>query len=105
MVVTMAVFALCTWVAGAVVLPHLISDHTDRWALAAASGVALAGLAGMGGYRYATAEAEEATDVHGPTKPPVAPHGERSISISGDQNGIASTGDNAVNLQGREKIE
>ena len=102
-VVTIASFAVCTWIAGAAVLPKLIRDHADRWVIAAGCGVALAALAGLWGYRFATAEAEDAPDDGGSPQSTATASGERSISIGGDQRGIASTGDNTVNLQGREE--
>ncbi|MGO8961940.1 MAG: hypothetical protein ACLQFR_31895 [Streptosporangiaceae bacterium] len=37
-VVTLVAFAVGTWVAGAIVLPHLVTDHGDRWVIAAGCG-------------------------------------------------------------------
>ena len=100
-VVTLMVFAVCTWLAGAVVLPHLLRDHGDRWVIAAGCGVALAALAGLGAYRYATARAAGTSGERGTAEPEpvVSGAGERSISVGGDLDGIASTGDNSVNVQ------
>ena len=100
--VTLVAFAAITWAAGAVVLPHLIADHGDRWVIAAGCGVALAALAATWGYRYATAEAAGAPKAVRPAEP--AP-GERSISVNGNLSGIASTGDNALNVQGQAAKE
>ena len=97
--VTLAAFAVGTWAAGAIVLPHLVTDHGDRWVIAAGFGVAVAALAAMWGYRYATAEAADAPKADRPAEPVVPTAGERSISVNGNLDGIASTGDNAVNVQ------
>ncbi len=98
-VVTVAAFVVGTWVAGAIVLPHLVADHADRWVIAVGCGVAVAALAAMWGYRYATAEAVDSPDDRGPAEPVVPAAGERSISVRGNLGGIASTGDNAVSIQ------
>jgi hypothetical protein len=104
-VVTLAAFAVGTWVAGAIVLPHVISDHGDRWVIAAGCGVAVAALAAMWGYRYATAEPTDAPKAAGSAEPVVPAVGERSINVNGNLDGIASTGDNAWNVQGRTAKE
>jgi len=104
-VVTVVAFAVGTWTAGALVLPHLVTDHADRWVIAAGCGVAVAALAATWGYRFATAEAAEAPDVRGHAEPTMPAAGERSISVSGNLGGIASTGDNAVNIQGQAAKE
>lgn len=104
-VVTLLAFAVSTWVAGAIVLPHLVADHADRWVIAAGCGVAVAALAAMWGYRYATAEAADAPDACRPADLVVPAAGERSISVSGNLGGIASTGDNTVNVQGQAAKE
>ena len=104
LVATMAAFALITWVAGTVVLPHLISDHTDRWGVAAACGVAVAAAAAAWGNWFATRPASGEPD-HGVTGPGPSAAGPRSISVTGNLDGIASTGDNAVNTQVREGKE
>ncbi|MGO8961941.1 MAG: hypothetical protein ACLQFR_31900 [Streptosporangiaceae bacterium] len=67
--------------------------------------VAVAALAAMWGYRYATAEAADAPKADSPAEPAVPTAGERSISVSGNLDGIASTGDNAVNVQGQAAKE
>jgi hypothetical protein len=104
-VVSLLAFAVGTWVAGAIVLPHLVADHADRWVIAAGCGVAVAALAAMWGYRYATADAADAPDARESAEPVVPAAGERSISVSGNLDGIASTGDNTVNIQGQAAKE
>jgi len=104
-VVTLVAFAAGTWVAGAIVLPHLVANQADRWVIAAGCGVAVAALAAMWGYRCATPEAADAPDARGPAEPVVPAAGERSISVSGNLGGIASTGDNMVNVQGQAAKE
>jgi hypothetical protein len=101
---TLAAFAVTAWVAGTVVLPHLVSDHTDRWGIAAACGVAVATAAAAWGCWYATRPAE-GTPGHSLAGSGASAAGPRSISVTGDLDGIASTGDNAVNMQVRERKE
>jgi hypothetical protein len=102
--VALIAFAVATAVAGLVVLPHLIGDHTDRWAIAGACGVAVAAVAaGWGGW-YATRPAANNSD-RDLAGPPVSAVGRRSISVGGGLDGIASTGDGAVNVQVREAEE
>ena len=101
---TLAAFAATTWVAGAAVLQHLIGDHTDRWGIAAACGVAVAAVAAAWGGWYATRTAEGNPD-RGLAGSETSAAGPRSISVTGDLDGIASTGDNAVNMQVREGKE
>lgn len=98
---TLAAFAVTTWVAGAVVLPHLISDHTDRWGIAGACAVAVAAAAAAWGCWFATRPAAGNPD-GGFAGAGASAAGPRSISVSGNVDGIASTGDNAVNMQVRE---
>jgi hypothetical protein len=104
-VLTVAAFTVGTWVAGAIVLPHLVADHADRWVIAVGCGAAVTALAAMWGYRYATAEAADAPKTDRPTGPTASAAGERSISVAGNLGGIASTGDNAVNVQGQAAKE
>jgi hypothetical protein len=99
-VVTVGAFGLCSWVSGAVALPYLVADHADRWVIAAGCGVAVAALAAAWGYGYATAPLDLVRDGL-PGQPSALAGGERSISVGGNLNGIASTGDNAVNSQAR----
>lgn len=101
---TLAAFVVTAWVAGTVVLPHLVSDHTDRWGIAAACGVAVAAAAAAWGCWYATRSVEGTPDrsLAGSGASATGPH---SISVTGDLDGIASTGDNALNMQVRERKE
>lgn len=98
---TLAAFVVTTWMAGTVVLPHLISDHTDRWGIAAACGVAVAAAAAGWGCWYATHQAADNPD-RGLAGSGASTAGPRSISVTGDLDGIASTGDDAVNMQVQE---
>lgn len=52
--VTVATFAVVTWVCGAFVLPSMLDSGADRWVVASALGVALAGLAALWGHGFAT---------------------------------------------------
>jgi hypothetical protein len=55
--VTIAAFAVATWVCGAFVLP--MRDGAVRWGIASGLGVAVAALAALWGHSYATAEFEQ----------------------------------------------
>ena len=82
-----ALFGLCAWIGGALVLPHLMRSSADRWAVAVGAAAVVSALAGT----WAAAWAGRAE--------PAAP--ERSAVIGRDNNGIVSTGDNARNTQSR----
>lgn len=58
--VTMAAFAVGTWLCGAVILDHLLKDPAVRWGIASGLGVAVAALAALWGHSFAEGrEAEE----------------------------------------------
>jgi hypothetical protein len=57
--VTVAAFAVPTWLCGAMVLPSLPKDPAIRWGVASALGAALAALAAAWGYSFATRAEEE----------------------------------------------
>jgi hypothetical protein len=88
-VVMVAAFGVSLWVCGALLLPLWLKSGADRWAVAAALGAAVAGLAAMWGTSWAGGQSENSSP--GP--------GERSISAGGDIRGIASTGDGTTNIQ------
>ena len=101
-IVTAAVFGASAWLVGAVILPHVVEDHGDRWMIATALGVAIAALAGAWGYSFAGREDEtRLNDAEAQSSAPSGRHpgGERSIMVKGDLDGIASTGENATNIQ------
>jgi hypothetical protein len=87
----LAVFAVVTWLAGAVVLPpwHALAP-SDRWLIATAAGAALAAFAGLGGYGWVTRAVSE------------APAGSsRTAAVGGDNTGINAAGDGTTNVQNR----
>jgi hypothetical protein len=95
--VTAAAFGVVTWVAGAFLLPLVMTSSADRWVVAAGLGVAVAALAGLWGQSWATREPPA-----GPAAAAAAPAaagGARSVTAAGDITGIASTGDGATNTQ------
>ncbi|MGW5691187.1 NACHT domain-containing protein [Streptomyces asiaticus] len=51
---TVAAFAVPTWLCGNIVLPSLLKDPSIRWGVASTLGAALAGLAAAWGYTFAT---------------------------------------------------
>jgi 4-amino-4-deoxy-L-arabinose transferase-like glycosyltransferase len=55
--VTIAAFAVATWVCGAFALP--VRDGGVRWGIAGGLGVAVAALAALWGHSYATAEDQQ----------------------------------------------
>ncbi len=75
-------------VSGAFVLPRWLASGADRWAVAAGVGAAAAGLAGLWGQSFATRAGGGA---------PGGVH--RLVAVAGDNPGIISTGDSAVNVQ------
>lgn len=84
-------FGLATWVSGAFLLPLWMKSGADRWVVAAGLGVAVSALAALWGHSWAKREsaAEQGT----------ASHGDRSITAASDISGIASSGDDATNIQ------
>lgn len=54
--VTIAVFAVVTWICGALALPHVMKDPGVRWGVAGALGVAVAALAALWGHSFAIGE-------------------------------------------------
>ncbi|GGP00292.1 hypothetical protein [Wenjunlia tyrosinilytica] len=84
--VTVAAFAVATWLCGALVLAPVVQDDATRWAVACGVGSAVAALAGMGGYGYATGWQRT------PALSPVTAPGERSVAIGGDNHAPITTG-------------
>ncbi|MFD8643918.1 hypothetical protein ACFV14_26890 [Streptomyces zaomyceticus] len=84
--VTVASFAVPTWLGGALVLPSVLKDAEIRWAVASALGTAVAALVGMWGYRFATRERQN-------PGPAVQATGERGVAIGGHNSGPVTTGD------------
>lgn len=78
-VVTIAAFAMATWVCGTFVLP--MRDGGVRWGIAGGLGVAVAALAALWGHSYATAEHEQAEAEKAP--PAAAVKNPSSFTISG----------------------
>lgn len=102
-VVTIGSFVVCTWLAGLVVLPHLMSDQSDRWVVSTSLGVAAAALGAAWGYGYAKRTND--ADATSAPESDARPNRARAITVSGDLDGIASTGDNAINIQVRPEGE
>ena len=57
--VTVVSFVAVTWIAGALVLPSMLSDGAVRWGLASSLGVALATLAALWGHGFASGSESE----------------------------------------------
>lgn len=55
-VVTVAAFALVTWICGVLILQSMMKDSGIRWGTAGACGVAVAALAALWGNSFASAE-------------------------------------------------
>src|SRR5579871_5203712 len=81
-------------------MPHATAD---RWAVAAAFAAVSAGAVGAACTWWAgreTPRLAETADMGGvPAVPAVTAAGERSVAAGGDISGIASTGDDSVNVQ------
>lgn len=60
--VTIAVFALVSWICGALALPHVMKDPGVRWGVAGALGVAVAALAALWGHSFAIGEQPAGTN-------------------------------------------
>ena len=85
--VTMGVCVAVTWVAGAVVLPHLMRSPDTRWVLASGLGVAAGALVALWAIGFATREGSAAV----PGGKDVTAAGMGSIAVGGDVSGTAST--------------
>ncbi|MDX2515895.1 hypothetical protein [Streptomyces stelliscabiei] len=93
--VTAVVFAVPTWLCGAVFLPSVVTDAAVRWGLSSALGVVLATLAVAWGQSFATrAHPEDAPPP--PSDGPVTASGPRSVAVKGSPTGNISTGDTGV---------
>lgn len=90
--VTVAGFAVPTWLCGAIVLPSMLSDPAIRWGLASALGVAMAALAALWGHGFATRTGEESSQ-RTPSGVSVQAVGARSVAVHGNPAGGISTGD------------
>lgn len=88
--VTVAAFTVTTWLCGALLLAVAIPDAATRWAVACGAGSAVAALAGMGGYGYATRQQQA------PTSAPVTASGDRAVAVGGDSYASITTGDNTA---------
>lgn len=109
--VTLALFGLCAWIGGALVLPHLMRSSADRWAVAVGAAAVMSAPAGTWAAAWAGRAAVPAPAVPAPVAPasgaaePRAaqpgPDQGRSVVIGRDNHGIVSTGDNARNTQSR----
>ena len=91
-VVTVAAFGVSLWVCGTLLLPLWLKSGADRWAVAAGLGVAVAALAALGCASWAGHDEDSPSDSS-------SVPGERSIFAGGDIIGIASTGDETINIQ------
>lgn len=101
--ITVASSAVVIWVAGAFVLPAMLKSDADRWVVAAALGGAVAAIVALCGRSWATRKDESAPDDKESTDSvdghQIITDGKRSIVAGGDISGIASTGDDATNVQ------
>src|SRR5690242_18872040 len=52
-VIVAAVFALVTWLCGAIILPHVLKDPVVRWTVATAAAIAVDALVAMWAYSFA----------------------------------------------------
>lgn len=88
--VTVAAFALPTWLGGECVLPPVLKDGGVRWGVAASLGAVLGALAGLWGYDFTKRAENPNTGTAGAS---ALAHGERSVAVVGDPSGNISTGD------------
>jgi hypothetical protein len=86
-------FGVATWVSGAFLLPLVLKSGADRWVVASALGVAIAALVALWGQQWAMHDS--------PAELGTSAAEARSISAGQDISGIASTGDDATNIQRR----
>ncbi len=86
--VTVAGFAVPTWLCGVLVLPSVLEDSGVRWSVAAGVGAAVAALAGMWGYGFAARPSGSE-----PLGPVVQAPGGRAVAIGGSNSGSISTSD------------
>lgn len=83
---TVVVFAVSTWLCGALVLPLATEDPGIRWGIASALGATLAALAAAWGHSFATRTQAPAGGSAQATAP-------RSAAVAGSSSGVISTGD------------
>ncbi|MFF9727787.1 hypothetical protein [Streptomyces gardneri] len=88
---TVAALAVPVWLCGAVVLPPLLEDPAIRWPLASTLGTALAALAALWGYGFATRG--RPTTGPTPSSPSAQATAERAVAIGGNNHAPVSTGD------------
>lgn len=95
-ILILVAFAGGTWISGAIVLPQLMTSSADRWAVAVGFGAACAGFAVVW-VQWWVGRADSSPDPLPSTDPAAPPNG--SIVIEGNNDGLASTGDNTKNTQ------
>lgn len=97
--VTVAAFAVTAWVLATFVLLQVMASAPDRWVVAAGAGTAVAAVSALWGQSWATRkDSEGSAGGSGPGRV-AGSGGDRSVTAGGDISGIASTGDNASNMQ------
>jgi tetratricopeptide (TPR) repeat protein len=93
---TVAAFALPTWLCGVWILASAIPDDGQRWGVASGLGVALAALAALWGYGFATNDRPEFEEHAVPQRLDVQASGTRAVAVGGDVRGDVVTGDRAA---------
>jgi hypothetical protein len=83
-----------------------MKSPTDRWAVASGAAAAVAAVAALWGQGWADGNGHDEHNADGsgrtsPTDPSAVAAADRSIVAGGDVTGIASTGDDATNIQQR----
>ena len=91
--VTVAAFAVPTWLCGAFILSPVLKDSGTRWGLAGGVGVAVAALAALWGHGFSTDEPE---DPH--SEPAKAPSGD-SAQAAQSQSSAAFRGSPGMRIQ------
>jgi hypothetical protein len=100
-IMTVAVFAVTVWILAAYVLSPMIGPAGDRWVVATGAGTSAAALAALWGQWWAARADTETSDKGGKAMHPHDAYEDRSVTAGGDITGIASTGDDASNIQRR----
>ena len=98
-VVTLIAFLAVTWVVTACLPASWLKDANQRLLVGSGAGAAVAALVALWGKTFATAKA-----AHAEPESAARAASARTVTIAGNNRGIASAGDRARNIQGTDQL-